>query len=391
MARLKTKSEPGRIGNRVGHASANSGDARTEEDDSSSISRNLAQNNVEAEPPGMERYRRLAAELKTSEFMVEMAASLVEEVADLRKRHRSLLESNGGANTNQEVRELEAQTSRILETVERHMKQTVRSKDIASEIITKEILNGSGGLRLEESSHTTTKRRKERPCVVEVGGIKLFPFLLLVLLIGTTALLANYLMGQLGHHLGFIDNGHLHSPYEKRILKFYEKHNPGKLKDVPAILDKYNLGLDNNYPDLVERLEGKYGDKGYFSKLEREEAPMNMNLADMFVGQFDRYAPGFLKSFRDMIAYSLAFLYEEGYWLYRDWVWLVETGASNFRYNMGYLYARGSYLCLVGAGNFRHNMGFFYGTLCDNLAFVYDMGVWLVGMGARNFRDNLGL
>eukprot|EP00957_Ditylum_brightwellii_P132284 10086812-Ditylum_brightwellii.AAC.1 len=93
-------------------------------------------------------------------------------------------------------------------------------------------------------------------------GIKTAPLVLLVLMTGTTLLPAllyagdwfgafiqkNHIMGNLGHKLGIGP-----SP-KKRVLSFYEKHDPEKLEDVPTILGKYY----GDYPQLVKRLERKY-------------------------------------------------------------------------------------------------------------------------------------
>ena len=99
-------------------------------------------------------------------------------------------------------------------------------------------------------------------------GIKTLPLVMLVMLTATTVLpallymgdwLGNYMqrahiMGNLGHRLGIGP-----SP-KKRVLSFYEKHDPEKIGEVPKILSKYY----GDYPKLIKRLERKYQDYGYF-------------------------------------------------------------------------------------------------------------------------------
>ncbi|KAL3762312.1 hypothetical protein ACHAW5_006312 [Stephanodiscus triporus] len=157
------------------------------------------------------------------------------------------------------------------------------------------------------------------------GGIKTLPLVMLIMLTGTTLLPAilyagdyfsaylskSHFMGNVGHRLGIGPNP------KKRVISFYEKHDPDKLHEVPSILAKYY----GDYPKLVKRLERKYADYGYFLNWEQDEAAMTLAFEKIFETrdtiqrQFDRHAPA-----------------------------LVKTGARNVRHNLGYLYRRGNRL-----------------------------------------------
>ena len=47
---------------------------------------------------------------------------------------------------------------------------------------------------------------------------------------------------------------------KNRLLKFYEKHNPEKVPEVPQLIHKYA----GNYPKMIKVLEAKYHDYGFF-------------------------------------------------------------------------------------------------------------------------------
>lgn len=154
-------------------------------------------------------------------------------------------------------------------------------------------------------------------------GIKTLPLVMLIMLTGTTVIPAllymgdyfgefmgkNNVMGSIGHRFGIGPNP------KKRVISFYEKHDPDKLNEVPGILSKYY----GDYPKLVKRLERKYADYGYFINWEQDEAPMHLALEkvwethEMMQQQFDRHAPA-----------------------------IVKTGARNMRHNFGFVYKRGS-------------------------------------------------
>ena len=165
------------------------------------------------------------------------------------------------------------------------------------------------------------------------GGIKTLPLVMLVMLTGTTLLPAilymgdylsafiakNHIMGNLGHRLGIGP-----SP-KKRVLSFYEKHDPDKLSEVPTILSKYY----GDYPKLVKRLERKYGDYGYFLNWEKDEAPMNLafeqlwETKDLVVKKFDLYAPAIVKTGARNMRHNFGFLYKQGSKAWKKTVWPI--------------------------------------------------------------------
>jgi hypothetical protein len=164
-------------------------------------------------------------------------------------------------------------------------------------------------------------------------GIKTLPLVMLIMLTGTTVLPAllymgdyfsafiakNHIMGNLGHRLGIGP-----SP-KKRVISFYEKHDPEKLGEVPNILSKYY----GDYPKLVKRLERKYGDYGYFINWEQDEAPMNLafeqlwETKEMLDKQFDRHAPAIVKTGARNMRANFGFLYKKGHKVWVKQVWPV--------------------------------------------------------------------
>ncbi|KAL7533977.1 hypothetical protein ACHAXR_009679 [Thalassiosira sp. AJA248-18] len=164
-------------------------------------------------------------------------------------------------------------------------------------------------------------------------GIKTLPLIMLIMLTGTTVLPAllymgdyfsafiakNHIMGNLGHRLGIGP-----SP-KKRVISFYEKHDPDKLNEVPTILAKYY----GDYPKLTKRLERKYGDYGYFINWEQDEAAMHLALEKVWETheelskQFDRYAPALVKTGARNMRHNFGFVYKKGYTLWKKQVWPV--------------------------------------------------------------------
>uniref|UniRef100_A0A7S3JUU8 Uncharacterized protein n=1 Tax=Aureoumbra lagunensis TaxID=44058 RepID=A0A7S3JUU8_9STRA len=47
---------------------------------------------------------------------------------------------------------------------------------------------------------------------------------------------------------------------KERLIKFYKKHNPEKVDEVPTLVHKYA----GNYEKMIKILEAKYGDYGFF-------------------------------------------------------------------------------------------------------------------------------
>lgn len=177
-----------------------------------------------------------------------------------------------------------------------------------------------------KSAQPMTPAKKEQ-------GIKTLPLIMLVLLTGTTLLPAllflgdklgevaqkKHLLGNLGYRLGVG-----HSP-KKRVMSFYEKHDPAKIEEVPAILSKYY----GDYPKLVKRLERKYQDYGYFLNWEQDEAPMTLAFDQLKVTfekgqeQFDRHAPEIVKTGARNVRHNLTFLYKRVRSVWKKKVWPV--------------------------------------------------------------------
>lgn len=162
-------------------------------------------------------------------------------------------------------------------------------------------------------------------------GIKTLPLILLILLTGTAVLPAliyagdmlggmmqkQSILGTIGYKLG------LGPTPKKRVLSFYEKHDPTKIDNVDNILAKHY----GNYPKLIKQLERKYGDYGYFLEWERDEAPFTLALEHVadtreYLGeQFNLYAPQIVKTAVRNIRYNLATLYKKGRKIWRKHVW----------------------------------------------------------------------
>ena len=164
-------------------------------------------------------------------------------------------------------------------------------------------------------------------------GIKTLPLILLLLLTGTAVLPAliyasdylgayfqkHHVFGAIGYKLGFGP-----SP-KKRVLSFYEKHDPSKISDVDSILAKYY----GDYPKLVKKLERKYGDYGYFLEWEQDEAPMTValehvaNMRDYLGEQFNLHAPQMVKTAARNVRHNLTFLYKRGRRLWKKHLWPI--------------------------------------------------------------------
>lgn len=152
-------------------------------------------------------------------------------------------------------------------------------------------------------------------------SIKTLPLVMLLMLTGTTVLpfllyagdwvsgfiAKNHVMGKFGHKFG------IGASPKKRVVSFYEKHEPVKISEVDNILAKYY----GDYPKLVKRLERKYSDYGYFLGWEEDEAPMTLakeklfDTRDYIQKQFDVYAPRKVKTASRNIKYNLTTLYKK--------------------------------------------------------------------------------
>eukprot|EP00560_Eucampia_antarctica_P006141 CAMPEP_0197823272 /NCGR_PEP_ID=MMETSP1437-20131217/584_1 /TAXON_ID=49252 ORGANISM="Eucampia antarctica, Strain CCMP1452" /NCGR_SAMPLE_ID=MMETSP1437 /ASSEMBLY_ACC=CAM_ASM_001096 /LENGTH=311 /DNA_ID=CAMNT_0043422333 /DNA_START=187 /DNA_END=1122 /DNA_ORIENTATION=- len=169
------------------------------------------------------------------------------------------------------------------------------------------------------------------PKPVKKDGIKTAPLILLILMTGTTLLPAllyagdwfgafiqtNHIFGSFGHKMGIGP-----SP-KKRVLSFYEKHDPLKIDEVQTILSKYY----GDYPKLVKRLERKYGDYGYFMDWENDEAPMTLafdqlkDTRDYLQKKFDQTAPQQLKTAIRNVRYNLNTILNKGKKIWKKKIW----------------------------------------------------------------------
>jgi len=163
-------------------------------------------------------------------------------------------------------------------------------------------------------------------------GIKTTPLILLILMVGTTILPGlifasdyiggflqkNHVFGNLAFRLG------LGSVPKKRVMSFYEKHDPYKLNEIPTILSKYY----GDYPKLIKRLERKYQDYGYFLGWEDDEAPLALakeQLQDTYTlwinSYWNVYAPQSLKTAARNIRYNLTFLQKKFRKAWKKQIW----------------------------------------------------------------------
>jgi len=166
------------------------------------------------------------------------------------------------------------------------------------------------------------------------GGIKTLPLVFLILMTGTTLLpvmlyasdyignfmAKNNVIGQLGFRLG------MGAVPKKRVLSFYEKHDPSKINDVPDILSKYY----GDYPNLVKKLERKYQDYGYFLGWEEDEAPLTLALEKLqdtyqvwLTDYWNVYAPQTLKTAARNIRHNLLFLRKKFLRVWKKNLWPV--------------------------------------------------------------------
>lgn len=166
------------------------------------------------------------------------------------------------------------------------------------------------------------------------SGIKWGPVFMLIIMFGTTLIPAllyvgdgvssfmakNDVMGAIGFRLG------IGAVPKKRVISFYEKHNPEKLNDVPKVLAKHY----GDYPKLIRKLERKYNDYGYFMGWEEDEAPMRLmkdSLNDMYsvwIQQYwNKYAPVMIRTRVRNIKYNLMAVYKQGRKIWRKTIWPI--------------------------------------------------------------------
>ena len=187
----------------------------------------------------------------------------------------------------------------------------------------------------EEMEEIMRKRNaKGGAAAADKGGIKGTPLILLIMLTGSTILPAliyasdflgnymakNHVMGNIGYRMGF---GQVP---RKRVISFYEKHDPTKLEDVPKILSKHY----GDYPLLIKKLERKYQDYGYFLNWEEDEAPMTLAIEQLhetyhtwITSYWNVYAPTQVKTVARNIRYNLTFLAKKFKKVWKRTVWPV--------------------------------------------------------------------
>ena len=163
-------------------------------------------------------------------------------------------------------------------------------------------------------------------------GIKTLPLIFLILMTGTTLLpvvlyasdymgnfmAKNNVLGQIGFRMG------MGAVPRKRVLSFYEKHDPYKLEEVPNILSKYY----GDYPTLVKKLERKYQDYGYFLGWEEDEAPLTLAMEQLqetynvwLTSYWNVYAPQPIKTAVRNIRYNVLFLKKKFLKAWKKYIW----------------------------------------------------------------------
>lgn len=187
------------------------------------------------------------------------------------------------------------------------------------------------GSRSGEDKDQLSAEKKVPPLAGGKKGIKTTPLILLVLMTGTTLLPGlifasdyigamlqkHHVLGAIGYKLGF------GTTPKKRVLSFYEKHDPSKVEDVPKILAKYY----GDYPTLTKKLERKYQDYGYFLDWEKDEAPMTLAFEQLhetrmyLLGQWNHYAPQPLKTAARNVQYNVGTLVKKGRKIWKKVVW----------------------------------------------------------------------
>jgi len=191
---------------------------------------------------------------------------------------------------------------------------------------------------VEKKKAKKSKKKKKAvaapiPQPAPAKKIKTMPLVLLVLLTGSTLLPAliyagdwmgnmvqkHHIMGALGHKLG------IGATPKKRVLSFYEKHDPTKIEEVPKIMAKYY----GDYPKLVKRLERRYQDYGYFQSWEQDEAPMKLAMEQLDdtrekLGKYwMQYAPDVVKTGVRNAQGNFKFLYKKGNKVWKKQVWPI--------------------------------------------------------------------
>jgi len=234
-------------------------------------------------------------------------------------------------NERKEARALEAERLLNGENVETQSDEEDESDDDSPYFDGHESATKSSDPSCCNTSRSKTSKVNER--IPKPKQIKTLPLIILVLLFGTAMIPAliyvsdfvgskmqnNNVMGSVAYKLG------MGASPKKRVLSFYEKHDPIKIQDVDSILGKYY----GKYPRLVKKLERKYQDYGYFIGWEKDDAPMILAKAKLqetfdYGGQlYQRHAPRKVKRYGRNAYYNLNSLYKKGKKVWRKTIWPI--------------------------------------------------------------------
>eukprot|EP00903_Cladosiphon_okamuranus_P006394 g6259.t1 len=120
------------------------------------------------------------------------------------------------------------------------------------------------GLKREDDDDDPQAKRR-RPA--NKGGIKILPLILMFVMFGPIILsglifVCDYVANsEWGIKIGLADDP------RTRLVKFYQKHNPTKMRDVDNLLRKYK----GNYAEMFKRLDAKYNRQKSKETEEEEE------------------------------------------------------------------------------------------------------------------------
>ncbi|KAJ1623807.1 hypothetical protein T492DRAFT_845233 [Pavlovales sp. CCMP2436] len=106
--------------------------------------------------------------------------------------------------------------------------------------------------KVAEEKKKPPRSKREAEADAKAGGIRWGPIIMLVLILFSS--LAPFL-GKVVDTLGFMGLSLFAIDHEARIMRFYEQHNPSKVKEVVGVVRKYK----GKEKELYAKLEKKYG------------------------------------------------------------------------------------------------------------------------------------
>mmetsp|Transcript_15288 Transcript_15288/g.41060 ORF Transcript_15288/g.41060 Transcript_15288/m.41060 type:complete len:133 (-) Transcript_15288:599-997(-) len=106
--------------------------------------------------------------------------------------------------------------------------------------------------RVKEEKKAPVRSKREDDDDKGKGGIKFGPLLFLILIVSSSLLPA---LVDLFDKLGKMGFTAFQVDHEAKLRRFYENHNPEKVKDVPSVLRKYK----GREEVLYQKLSAKYG------------------------------------------------------------------------------------------------------------------------------------